>query len=794
MVSALRDAAGRLRPPPGPDSGVVPSGDPPPLVICDLGGDPPLRPAELRRRLPEGARLVALLDDHSSGRLIDALAEGCEDYLYLPLRFAELRRLWRRHLSDDPPASFLVVEEGRGTARLEFPSGVGYGRAAVERMLESCRKLMPLNDDQVFQLRVALGEAVTNAIMHGNEAETQRRVSVRAVRVGDELRIGVSDEGPGFRPDGVPDPTREENVARTRGRGLFLMRRLADRIEFREQGSEVTLVFQAPPGKNAGDQVTAAFSPDRPSATAELGKELTRLLDGYARLSSLRFRLVLVEEGGTVVLHDRLPAGPTKLRHREITVASGCRLEMSYAVPGGPEEASSESSEVELVAGFLAEWVGRHVRYGREVRLFSREMVDRYEEITLLTSISETLGSHIHVQEAAESILRELADVLGSGRASLWLHEEGAAEGLRPFASHVSASEQRPGLDFEQELLLVRRVFAAQEPVLLGGPEVQVSDVSGKDLSDTAAVFGEGVVAKRPVLSVPVSYAPTEASPRHLGVLNLIGRTGGSPFRAGDLRLMTAVASQIGAAIQNGRLVEESLRRERVLAELDIAHDLQLKMLPNLERFQDLADVAARCEPADSIGGDFYLLIRLADGRLGVMLGDVSSHGISAALIMALTMSAASIYARERELPGQVLLQIHRQLLRQLESTEMYMTLFYGVLEPGKRRLRYANAGHPFAYRLRPRGAERLHALDPPVGMTRRDRYHEADVAWRRGKDHLLLFTDGLVEGEGAAEEVTLLASAREVASSGSRAVVETLFAAVSTEGTDDRTALAVRI
>jgi phosphoserine phosphatase RsbU/P len=110
--------------------------------------------------------------------------------------------------------------------------------------------------------------------------------------------------------------------------------------------------------------------------------------------------------------------------------------------------------------------------------------------------------------------------------------------------------------------------------------------------------------------------------------------------------------------------------------------------------------VAARCLPADSVGGDFYHLFRLPNDRVGIMIGDVSSHGFSAALIMALTMSAVAIYAQESGPPAEVLRHVHRALIKELESTEMYLTLFYGVLDPNARSLVYANAGHPHAFHV----------------------------------------------------------------------------------------------
>ena len=127
--------------------------------------------------------------------------------------------------------------------------------------------------------------------------------------------------------------------------------------------------------------------------------------------------------------------------------------------------------------------------------------------------------------------------------------------------------------------------------------------------------------------------------------MNLTDRIGGDRFTLDDRKLVGAVANQIGAAVENARLVERDLQQQRLQRELELAHDLQLKLLPSPSVLQGDAEVAARCLPADSVGGDFYTFSRLGKGRVGVMLGDVASHGFSAALVMALVMSAAGIHA-----------------------------------------------------------------------------------------------------------------------------------------------------
>jgi sigma-B regulation protein RsbU (phosphoserine phosphatase) len=254
-------------------------------------------------------------------------------------------------------------------------------------------------------------------------------------------------------------------------------------------------------------------------------------------------------------------------------------------------------------------------------------------------------------------------------------------------------------------------------------------------------------------LAVPILWtAPGGGDP--LGVVVLSGRRGAQDFTAGDLKLVSAIASQIAAAIQNARLVRASLQQQRLAQEMALAHDLQMALLPRADAVAPEAQVAARVVPAESVGGDFYHLFRLTGGRTGVMIGDVSSHGYRAALIMALAMSAAAIHAQDSGDPGRTLAAVLRSVGDELESTEMFISTFYAVVDPARGELHYANAGHPHAFVVGPDGtAERLAAGAPPLGMVPQAPA-SAVRPWRSGVDTLLLFTDGVSDARDRAGNV----------------------------------------
>jgi sigma-B regulation protein RsbU (phosphoserine phosphatase) len=154
------------------------------------------------------------------------------------------------------------------------------------------------------------------------------------------------------------------------------------------------------------------------------------------------------------------------------------------------------------------------------------------------------------------------------------------------------------------------------------------------------------------------------------------------------------------------------------------------------------------------VGGDFYHLFRLGGGRVGVLVGDVSSHGYQAALIMALTMSAMAIHAQRGEGPAATVRALLETIADELRETEMFLALCYAVIDPARQEIRWVNAGQPHAFVVAADGTvERLGATDPPLGLASAAP-SEATKPWRPGSDTLVLFTDGVPDARNLDGEV----------------------------------------
>ncbi len=491
--------------------------------------------------------------------------------------------------------------------------------------------------------------------------------------------------------------------------------------------------------------------PDAPGGL--IGERLERLLPALERLAGARLR-VWQKVGDTV---RRLGAGtdpatwtpPLDGReggHRIATPEGPAWLEpvreafgvwLEVAEPGPGKEPTAPSPQA------LAEIVGAVLGAEHDAAQVAAELSERYEEIDLIYTISEILGHTIRLDEAAERILREVSAVVGARRATLLVHDP-EQQVLRIAASRGTKPEGEP-IEVDDPCSVAARVFR----------EMRIVSYDPTDPKAVNPGCPEGRNYRgKAFLSVPVLYAAPGQRGKPIGVINLTDRVGQDAFTAGDRKLVAAIANQIGAALENARLVERDLSQQRVRHELELARDLQLRLLPSPLVLAARLDVAARCRQAESVGGDFYNLLNLHGDKIGVMIGDVTSHGFGAALIMALVMAASGIHAESADTPTEVLRRIEQSLTEELERTEMFLTVFYAVVDPGAARITFANAGHPHAFLVSTRTGEamRLEATRPPLGAAT-EPGKDGVAPWRRREAILCLYTDGVTEALGGRGE-----------------------------------------
>jgi serine phosphatase RsbU (regulator of sigma subunit) len=233
-----------------------------------------------------------------------------------------------------------------------------------------------------------------------------------------------------------------------------------------------------------------------------------------------------------------------------------------------------------------------------------------------------------------------------------------------------------------------------------------------------------------------------------IGVLNLGPRLSEQDYSSDDRKLLDNLAAQAAPALRVGQLVREqeaeAVTRQRFEQELEVARLIQQnflpKELPELPGWQ----VAAYYRPAREVGGDFYDVIPLSDGRVAFVVGDVTDKGVPAALVMSATRSVLRASAQRLIEPGVVLERVNEHLCPDMPE-KMFVTCLYGVLDPSTGLLRFANAGHDLPYVKTADGVVELRARGMPLGLMPGMEYEEKEAVLQPGES-VLLHSDGVVE------------------------------------------------
>jgi serine phosphatase RsbU (regulator of sigma subunit)/predicted ester cyclase len=188
----------------------------------------------------------------------------------------------------------------------------------------------------------------------------------------------------------------------------------------------------------------------------------------------------------------------------------------------------------------------------------------------------------------------------------------------------------------------------------------------------------------------------------------------------------------------------EAQERERIEQELQVAHQIQQELLPESVPELDGWRIAPYYGPAREVGGDFYDFVAFPSGRLGLIVGDATGHGMPAALVMATTRGMLRAVVQSLESPGEVLARVNEALVADIPPST-FVTCFYGILDPQSGRFIYANAGHNLPCRRHDDQADELRARGMPLGLMPGMSYEEKEIELEKGES-VLFYSDGLVE------------------------------------------------
>lgn len=415
------------------------------------------------------------------------------------------------------------------------------------------------------------------------------------------------------------------------------------------------------------------------------------------------------------------------------------------------------------------------------------ELRDRLRGLTRLLEVTREVAQEVDLDALLEIIAREACRALDCDRASLYQFDPATRELHTRVATELEIEEIRRSVDRGVTGDVARSRCIANIPAAASDPRW------------SSRVDRQTGYHTRNILAAPV------ISPRGdelLGVLQVLNKREGA-FDRFDEELIEAFSGHAAVAIDRARLVEELRKREATQASLNIARSVQQGFMPgDLPRTPGL-DIAFWWFPNEAVGGDYCDVIPLRDGRLGLVMADVSGHGLGPSLIMASVRAALRALLLGECEPEALLRMLNQAVYPDLQDSR-FVTLVLALLDPRRGRITYSNAAHAPAllYRAATDEFATLSTTGMPLGVMEDQEFPHGEPLLFLPGDVLLLCTDGIVEAADGDEklfgEPRLRTIIRELHQQPAAELVQAIGQAVSRHirgrtPEDDLTILAVR-
>jgi serine phosphatase RsbU (regulator of sigma subunit) len=428
---------------------------------------------------------------------------------------------------------------------------------------------------------------------------------------------------------------------------------------------------------------------------------------------------------------------------------------------GLPEASGKRDEQVEqqLVLlqdenGRLSEQIKRLVRTEHELYQFQEQLDDQIRIYRHLYEVGKKLNATLNLGEILQIATQFVLYQLGFERCVALLYD--------PETNTFYVEAHDGYYDESGQSLLTDLRYSVDDPVLalILADRERVICPKGCDQHELVALGKALDMAE--YVAFPLGVEPQPST----GLL-IAGNTANSAAYRTQIQAdsesvvgLANLVSQVATAIRmrreiqarEERLKQQAHARERIEQELHVARRIQQASLPEAVPALEGWEIYPSYLPAREVGGDFYDFLELEDGRLGLVVGDATGKGVPAALVMSTTcgmiraVTQASDYS-----PGEVLQRVNEALATRIPAN-MFVTCFYGVLDPGTGSFAYANAGHDLPYVRRGGYAEELMARGMPLGLMPGMSYEEKEIILGEG-DRALFYSDGLVEAhnpEGA--------------------------------------------
>jgi sigma-B regulation protein RsbU (phosphoserine phosphatase) len=409
-----------------------------------------------------------------------------------------------------------------------------------------------------------------------------------------------------------------------------------------------------------------------------------------------------------------------------------------------------------------------------------REMIDKrffreaYNAEIVLSELAESVRGILEPQALLQAVSTRVSEVLHVQRMAVLIRHGGTfrVQAIMGTNSGGIGLSESPVLVLEERSTPVRHLVSKNVPAVLyrDRPEDWYIEASPMERMALDALNAEVLL-------------PLAGRNKLMGVMVLGPKLSEEAYSQTDLRLLASVGAQVGLGLEINDLAQslahEAARGERMAREVEIAREVQERLFPQNIPFVHGLDLAGHCRPALAVGGDYYDMIELGDGRLALAIGDVSGKGIGAALLMAsLRASLRGMTDSGSHDLARMIRKLNR-LVYESSTSNRYATFFFGIYDPAARELRYVNGGHNAPMVIREGEVVRLEATGPVVGLLKDVEFEEQVLPMGPG-DLFIGYTDGISEAMTVDDEEwgdeRMLEMAQTVRARSSKDIIQALF------------------
>ena len=427
----------------------------------------------------------------------------------------------------------------------------------------------------------------------------------------------------------------------------------------------------------------------------------------------------------------RIQIGETEIIFDDGTFNSGMGATMITDNTGSLPEATIALASGDRTTSGLLEAIEGARTQPEEVAVTATTVTPKAKQGDLLALISKvgvTLLSSDTLNETLEQIVQLVFEAVPADRCLIMMRDEGS-EDLR-----VAVARLRDRVGEVGEIRVSRNVL---DEVVIRGKSVLTSDAQHDPRFASGTVVLQGV---RSVLAVPLGVAE-----KVFGIIYADSPIAEGRFTEDHLKVLTTLASVAAIRVENARLIEARLERERFERELALASEIQQRFQPTAPPHVDGYELQGISFPCYEIGGDYYDFIEREDGRLVIALGDVSGKGTAAALLMSSLHAAIHAQSASHDSLVATISAVNRYLADNIPANR-FVTLFYAELDPESGALSFLNAGHNPPLIVHSAGTvEQLASGGLPLGIKRDAEYREGRTQLQHG-DVLVIYSDGVTE------------------------------------------------